>query len=597
MKKTLALVLAITMLFVLFAACNKSTSGTAESNPPTSAPDKTQAPATSNPSETTAPVQTDAPTQPTQPVSSGPYKFPIDENGFATEPYEYELPLTTSDETFSFWTVVWTPQYLPEDGYAAMDYPKGFKEYTGVNIEYLVIPSDGLRESFSTLLAADDLPDLMASATYYYTGGTPKQAVEDGYFLNIWEYKDCAPNYFYQVLYADPMDKVTKDVVFYEKELVVSFQALLQQAFIACNYMARGDWLEELGLSNDEILTWDDLYNMMTLFKTQIEGCTYPWPMFSSMDSAGNYAFTAYDTLPALNPYGVQPFIVVDGEVRMAQMNEADKAQLQKFNEFYAAGLIDPNWTAYSNNTSFTAKTTGGEVGYVYMSPGEITDYENTSIDPDATWVPIHKPLVTKGQTIHCGGAVAHWTYGSTAISAKCENLELAVTWCDWRYSPFGAEYSSWGPEGLIWEYDENGNRMATEWALSAPNGLGYAWLCMLYGCNSLAEHCLEDGLRKYAYPGGERILNVHYYWNDYSYDGAYQFPQGARLDTDESEIVTKLATDIGTYIAENYPLFLNGEKSFDEWDSYIEGLYNLKVQTVLDNYQTAYDRYMEING
>ncbi|NLV49111.1 MAG: hypothetical protein GXY20_00280, partial [Clostridiales bacterium] len=55
--------------------------------------------------------------------------------------------------------------------------------------------------------------------------------------------------------------------------------------------------------------------------------------------------------------------------------------------------------------------------------------------------------------------------------------------------------------------------------------------------------------------------------------------------------------TDIGTYIAENYPLFLNGEKSFDEWDSYIEGLYNLKVQTVLDNYQTAYDRYMEING
>ena len=60
------------------------------------------------------------------------------------------------------------------------------------------------------------------------------------------------------------------------------------------------------------------------------------------------------------------------------------------------------------------------------------------------------------------GQTLTRTTYGVTTLSAKCENLPLAVSWCDWFFSTEGADFSSWGPEGITWEYDAEGNRTET---------------------------------------------------------------------------------------------------------------------------------------
>jgi putative aldouronate transport system substrate-binding protein len=115
----------------------------------------------------------------------------------------------------------------------------------------------------------------------------------------------------------------------------------------------------------------------------------------------------------------------------------------------------------------------------------------------------------------------------------------------------------------------------------------------MLYGINSLAEHGLEDGMRKYAYPGGERLVEMHYYWNDYDYDGAYKWPIGVSFTQEQTDEVNKYLSDLTTYISENYLGFLDNSKPLSEWDEYVAGLYQLGWAEVLAVYQEAYDAYI----
>jgi putative aldouronate transport system substrate-binding protein len=263
-------------------------------------------------------------------------------------------------------------------------------------------------------------------------------------------------------------------------------------------------------------------------------------------------------------------------------------------NQWFADGLIDPSWTSYDNNTMFTDKITTSQVGYVYMSPGEVSGYEMTTTDsPDCQWVPIHKPLLTPDQTVHVGGEKARIFYGSAIVSQKCENIPLAVTWIDWRYSPEGYMVVSYGPEGTLWEKDENGNMVATESALNAPDALPFAWACMLYGLNALAEPGMEATARKYIVPGGDRLLAMHAFWDDYNYDGAYKWPTGAKFTEDQTEEMNQYSSDIITYISENYTAFVDGSKPLSEWDAYVSQLRSLGVDRVIEIYQEAYDTFM----
>lgn len=87
----------------------------------------------------------------------------------------------------------------------------------------------------------------------------------------------------------------------------------------------------------------------------------------------------------------------------------------------------------------------------------------------------------------------------------------------------------------------------------------------MICAMNAIIEHVLEDTTRKTKYAGGEEILQVREFWNDYDYDGAYEFPRGCRLTDEETNYVNSIGADITTFIAENFSQFLDGSKPFGE--------------------------------
>lgn len=520
-------------------------------------------------------------------------KFAVDEHGFPTAPYDYTSPLTTSDEVFTYWSVTWTPQLLPEEGYNSTPLPTYERELTGVNMEYVMVPSETRRENYSVLLASDDLCDLMTSSISFHPT-TIEEAIEDGYYINIWDYRDYCPNYIYQITYNRSVDTNTYATVFRNPDLIGAFYSMSKNACISMNYLTRSDWLAKLGLTNDDIVTFDDLHDMLMGYKVNIEGCDFPWSMISTLDVKGYYAFSAYDTLPAVSSTTLGPMYVIDGKVYFSHVTERDKSFMTMINSWYNEGIIDPNWAAYQNVAETKEKAINGKVGYMMMDEQEINDYESATPGEGNKWVPVKRPVLYEGQTFHMGGQTSRLGYATVSVNANCKNIPLMVTWCDWRYSSQGSDAISWGREGIMWEYDANGKRVATEFALSEPAGVGFGWLVMFYGFNALSEHGMGDTTTLNMLPGSERLQEIEDYWNTWDYDAAYDYPTGAKLNTEQSELLEKYKNDVATYIAENYLAFVDGSKPLTDWDSYVDGLMQHGFDEVVALYQDAYDNYQK---
>ena len=357
------------------------------------------------------------------------------------------------------------------------------------------------------------------------------------------------------------------------------------------NKVIRQDYVEKVGMKVEDILTWDDWFSVLSAIKSQVDKVEYPWPLTSAIEVKGYYVTSpSFDTLSYLNSSGLPDRFIKDGVVTFGDMTEGDKAFMQKMNEFYAAGLIDPNWGGYASSASFADNIARGEVAIMDMAATEISGYNNSSMDEDCDWTGLKRPVRYAGQVLHCGGDMNRVQAGCSSISAKCENIKLAVSWCDFRYSPYGSFYNSYGPQGVVWDYDAEGKIRATEWALT--HEMGFSWICSFYALNNIFEHGLEDTNRKLIYDGGEKILAVRAFWCDYAYDAAYEFPVGCRMTAEEEKEINDLSGDISTYILENYGLFLTGDKSFDEWEAYVDAIYAMGMQDIIDIYQNAYDRY-----
>ena len=131
MKKKLAFILALVFVLALFAGCGGKNTGNTGNN---------AAKPTASGNDTAKPTdQPDTPTEEPSPYNFAIGKYEVNEAGFPTEKYVYELPLSTTGESFTKWTTCYTPQFIPEGG-ARSRYgsccPSGLAGYTGLRQGY-----------------------------------------------------------------------------------------------------------------------------------------------------------------------------------------------------------------------------------------------------------------------------------------------------------------------------------------------------------------------------------------------------------------------------------------------------------------------------
>jgi putative aldouronate transport system substrate-binding protein len=467
---------------------------------------------------------------------------------------------------------------------------KGLQEMTGVDIEYILDSAATRSEKFSVLLNSDSLPDIMSQGAFFWTSGTLQQAVDDGYFANFYEYRDYLPNYLYEIYSRSLTDSTIMDTVFYKKDVWVSMSGLFETPIQNTGYMLRQDFMDELGLGDaHEVKTYDQVHEILKAFKAAKSADFYPMMVFSSMELAA-YNWCGFNTTPYNG--GLSYIRVVDGKVQFCGTTSDDLALLTMLNGWWNEGLIDPNWSSFQYTANLANNITNDLLGYVIFTPSEVAGYEQTCVNPNCKFEPTQRLRLTEDQVIHWGYAGGSTNYGSAVFSAKCKNMPLLMTFMDYQYSESGSLWTNWGPEGELWEYDENGNRTLTDFALK--HEAGTAWLQDCFCYNELGDAGIQHWRRNYAYPGGERFVAMFDTWDVSGFfDGAYTWPTGVKFDDEQQQIINQYNTDPNTYFQENVSLFFTGEKPLSEWDSYVQTLMDLGLSTVLEVYQEGYDAYI----
>lgn len=593
MKRNISLILALLLLLAIFAGCSgKPAEGGETPAPATAAPAATEKPAaTQKPAATEAPAATEEP----EPADEGPYKFAkgkyeVDERGVPLEKYTYEVPLTTSDEVFTYWTGMLLPDAIDADGYEGMPYPTYLRETTGVHIEYDLVANSSRSQNCAVLVASDALPDLLSNINYYFPG-TMRSAIDDGYVANLFEYKDYFPNYYY-CIYDHEDDLSVRAQLMADDTTIFYFKCLNDILKTAWACAVRGDWLDDLGLKVDDIVTFDDVHNMLLAFQSQ-EGAQYPFMLMSTLDPHSYWG--AYETIINYNSTVAPPY-VKDGKVQFACSGQPDLEYMQTINSWFNEGLISPNWTSCTGNQDFLPDLVNGVVGMTSMVASEQFGYVDHSIDPDAYWIAIHKPVRYEGQVFHLGSTASWVQYGSWAISAKCENIPLLCTYADYFYSDEGAIVCNWGVEDYTFYWDENGNRMLTDFIVNHPSGSG--WALLQFTLNNINEAGILISARNMAKPGGEKDQAFTDIWDDpkfYKYDGSMAWPSAIQFDSEDTERLSAIGADIQTFIAENYLQFVDNSRPLSSWDDYVAQLTAMDGwYEALDIYQRAYDEFQK---
>ena len=599
MKKTIALILALMLVLALFAGCG----GNGGTSTPSAAP-ATQAPASAAPA-TQAPANggdaapTAAPEEDEGPYHLAAGKYEKDENGFPVEKYEYyPTPLCDNDYILTDWTVCYTPQYIPEGGWEEIPTWKMLREYTGVHVEYSLVDSANRSQNFSVLLASDDLPDMMDGAPSFYKQGTLKNAIEDGYFANFYDYRDYLPNYMWEIKNRAQYNKNVMGKVFYDKTTIPALYGLVCDPTSAMGYFLRQDWLDTLGMGKaEDYKTYDQVHEAVTAFKVNMSnnqynnGEIYPFFIMSVVETYQGQFFSGMD-ITVYTASMMYPRII-DGKVEFCGSTEDDREAMTLLSTWYAEGLISPNFHSFESGSDYDAGQHTDGVGCNLMTVSQVVQSERQCNNPNAHWEPITRTKRTEDQVIKYGYAKAadDFSYASCCVSAKCNNIPLACSWIDWGFSDFGSDFTSWGPEGICWEYNDQGERRLTDWCVN--HEATASWIMCIYAYSGLSNCCLYYNYRSNYTDDGVRTVAIYEALRLKDYKGEYDWPTAVNFDDEEREENTSIFADLNTYFTENYGAFIDGSKPMAEWDSYVQGLYDFGLSDVVENYQAAYDRLL----
>lgn len=134
------------------------------------------------------------------------------------------------------------------------------------------------------------------------------------------------------------------------------------------------------------------------------------------------------------------------------------------FNQLYRRGLLDPDSMTQTYNEMADKVLNGG----VFFS---IFDYAGSLIYNTEEHMAENKMMLTLTPDDACPITYGMDTAGGNriwAIGAKTEYPELCMEIINWLCTPEGRMVSEYGPEGLTWYYDDEGNTYFTELGAAA---------------------------------------------------------------------------------------------------------------------------------
>lgn len=467
-----------------------------------------------------------------------------------------------------------------------------YEEKTGIHIDFVVPAAGSETDAFNLLFASDDMPDLLYTSpiastnAQTYRGGEDK-AISDGYFIDMADYLDVAPNY---VSWLSNDEKISRDVYSDTGKMYGMWgiwKVLNEGTGVMPEYgiSIRKDLLDKAKL--EVPTTYDEWYTVLKAFKDDLD---VDIPLYTS-----RYGIDIFGEFMA--GYGTAPYFYQDGgTVKYGPMDDAYKEYLTMMNQWYSEGLLDTdfptrNSTGYSPDDEVNLNDKVGafcdwatRLSDTYVSRG--------ATNPDFYLVAAEQPTKGDGTTPKYHFVTSDYGLNGHCmlISADSEHIEEAIRWNDGFYAEdiyLNANYGLEEQEDTVWYAADDGHRIGDyDFRYSNPEGLSSATVLVKYWTKNPpirvegAQIEQADDNKQAAYETWAK------------YDSEWSIPNRTTMTSDESTSYSSVYTDIETYVQECNVKFITGSMSLDTYDSYRDTLREMGVEQAIEYRQAALDRY-----
>lgn len=455
-------------------------------------------------------------------------------------------------------------------------------ELTNVYIDFTAVAGGEVEETaFNLMIAAADYLDIIGVMNYYTTGA--EGAIDADIIVDLYDdLQEYAPNYW-ERLSSSPDDFL--QMVTDSGYMGSIAQLLKDKGSENMGPMIRKDWLDNLGLEVPETL--DELHDALLAMKNEYGAVAYLTASGNDTDLSAGYNIT---------PGG---FNVIDGEVISAYDTEEYKEYMMMISEWYSEGLFNDDFYNDSLN-EMRSDMANDMVSFIDGSAenmGEVYDYN--SANTDLTLAAMLYPTLNAGDEIHVGQTGTIIKNSDTwSISTACGDYTALLELVNWLYSDDAYYYYNWGTEGVTYEFNDAGEPEWTDLVVNNPD-YNYMFASYLYasGVGSVYYPGVYD-MSKSQYNYREEQLEAYDLYQTLS-DGEYNLPNyvSTSMTLEESNEYYSYATDLETYAEETILQFILGQKSFDEWDDFVETLHSMGLDRMTEIQATVYERCLEKLG
>lgn len=489
------------------------------------------------------------------------------------------------------------------EDFATNDFTKFMEEKTGITMEFITGGRDDWEEKLNMILQSDDYPDII----FGVSPNIAKYGVKEGIFIPLDEYltEENVPNYLKMMEQYDL--GVTR-----ETDGQIYSLANINDCY-HCKY-ARKMWvntyyLDQIGCevptTTDEFI---DVCKKFLEFKPDgiaVAGAQEGW--FTRMQ---DWLMQAYTFIPTKSQtFNVRDYVALDsdtGKITSVATSDAYKEALKFMNELYEMGAIyDGDFTQTGEQMKTLVNQADEPV--LFFTAGTISDAIDSASNNELyrhyeAMAPIKGP----------DGTQIAWTMpnygvdsGAVVITDNCENVEAALRWVDFFYSETGDLCSQYGAEeGTDWVLNPEGKvglngepalyEVLNTYSAEAQN---HDWQDV--GIRVAPEayrlgQAVDADVDPYAPEGLERLLfdATRNLYEPYGATTNIVNLNELKVTDSESTDVSTIAVEVEKMIEENSVAFMTGAKDIDaEWDSYVSAVQSAGLDTLLEVYQTAYDR------
>ena len=580
-KKLLALLLSLGML-VSLCACGGTANAPASSGETAAPVSSAEEPA----AETEEAAGTEEAEAPEAEVPEA--EAPVEEDGDSaveadipeTEPIVIEYPLFDEPTTFTLWTS--NSPDLSEIISDLNEYTvfRELEKVTNVRWDATLVSFFSSEEQFSLMVAAEDYTDVVCRALDSYSGSVD-QAIEEEFLIDLNPYIDeNMPNL---LGWFETYPTLRRALQSTEGAIAAFPKIFKEPSDVTEGGCLRLDWLEELNLDMPQ--TYDDLYNILTTFKSEKDAKA---PLVIPVNTGVQTGL--------IEGYGIASGVYqVDGDIRFGCIQPEFKDYLAMMNKWYTEGLLSDSFLSSQAEVLMDTSTIlSGDTGVWYGTGIQsITQLLSMATDAQPDMRITGVTYVTEdGSKAHLGSVGQVYDSNMWSVTTVCEQPEIICQYIDYIYGEDGILLANYGVEGETFEYDAEGNPKLTELVTNNPD-FTYNLALNIYTCDRQTPVPFVIDEQKARNDYSEDQLNTIEVWNNAT-DGAYNLPKiGVNLTAEETEEYNAIFNDIDTYMDESISKFIVGDKSLDEFDAFVDQMITMGIEECVAIYQGAYDRYL----